>query len=228
MDKTVPTPFDEPLDKFRFAVERDGQFSQMWFMHVRGSDVYLGALPTQGAVKVTLHASRECHVKAHEPSGETILSRWRRAATPADGAVHVLSVDFPTDLTFRWGPMRRLRPNRKALTISAAPPGHSVEFALFYSREPPTTLEPKLAGFGTPSISADMPSGEYVSVVVRHGRPFDPARVPLDGRTMAGTIPVLAPGQALENASMVAWSEPKDGRPMWLTNVQGLTVRRPK
>ena len=214
------------LDKFRFGVEREGSgFSNIWFVDQKSNDLYISARAARGSTKITLHGSRECHVKGKLPIGEKVLSRWRRAETPANGAVRVLVVDFPTELTYQWKPLERIKPKHQVVTISAAPVGYAAEFSFFYSLCTPEIMEDEFRTFGFPIAHINMPSGEFVYIVWRQ-IPFDRSRIP-DGPKQVSGVPISIPqGGQLENLSMIAWTDPKDDEPVFFTNLQGVRLRR--
>lgn len=227
-DKPAVHPInpDSKLDKFRFGVEReDLGFSNIWYAEQRGGDVYISARGTRGTTQISLHASGICHVKGRFADGNRTLSRWRRASSPVSDAVHVLSVDFPSDFVYKWKSLEKLKLNRKLFTMTAAPPGHAVEFGFFYSREAPPMLEPRLTAKGFPIVYMDLPSHEYVWVVARLTK-FNPARFPQGPREISGVTSGFDEAGKIENLAMIAWTEPKDEQPVWVTNLQGLTVRR--
>lgn len=213
------------MDKFRFAVEKDGAgCSNMWFAEQKGRDLYLSARAANNTVKVSLHGTGVCHIKGRGPRGEETLSRWYRAPTPDVGAVHALSVVFPTDLTHNWRPLEKLKQNKVAVTLPAAPAGHAIEFQFSFTRELPAVFEPRILLPDFPVVFFDLPSGEYIWVSARCVT-FGSAQIPTGVQKATGTLS-MPPSGELKNVAMIGWTEPRDGAPVWVTNIQGITIRR--
>jgi hypothetical protein len=217
---------DAPLDKFRFCVERGPEeYSTAWFADVRKSDIYVSSRTAGSAIKISLHGSGICHVKVKGKAGNVdTTQRWRRANTPGDGLAHVLSVEFPTHLIYKWSKFPRLKQSQQLVCAPAAPPGECVEFRFLYSGLGIEALEGAARAHGFPLVNIDLPNGENVAIVVRRA-PFDMTRIPVGAFQATGSFPI-EPGQKIEDAAMTWYTEPKDGEPLYATHCQGITIQR--
>lgn len=83
---------------------------------------------------------------------------WYRNPAPENGAVHVVSLIFPTDY-LRLPPPEGKKP---IFQFAAAPPGKAIEFDFFFSREAEATLEGKLLQIGMPLVRTTLDNGETV------------------------------------------------------------------
>ena len=72
--------------------------------------------------------------------------KWRRLPAPTDGAIHVVSLIFPTD--YLRLPLLEASYKKPVLIIDAAPPGKAIEVAFFFSREAEATVEQKFLRIG--------------------------------------------------------------------------------
>jgi hypothetical protein len=88
--------------------------------------------------------------------------------------VRVASIRFPTD--FLRGPQAIEKAIRDLVLVERAPAGDCIELGVFYSREPKSVLEPKLAKIGLPMFHIDFGNGENASIVVRQ-RIFESAQL---------------------------------------------------
>lgn len=215
----------EELDKFRFGVHSDAGFSDIWFAKQQKNDVYISARTARGTTRISLHESGICHVKGRTGNGELTLSRWRRRSAPEVGAVHALSVEFPTDFIFRWKQLENLKSREKVCTITAAPAGFSVEYRFLLSRELPSSFETKLSPQEFPVILMTLPSGEFVWVVAVLSK-FESSRIPSGPKSVSGFTSDFDADGKIDNVSMIAWTDPQDEKPVWFTNLQGVTLHR--
>lgn len=227
---------------FRFAVGNSSRgFSSTWTAFGNAGDYYIGARPSMGSIKVSLHASGICRIALtdkqyielekeglHQPADRALL-KWRRAKTPEIGAAHVASVIFPTDyLSLKDEPKSR---HKKPLFIfDPAAPGRAVEFGFFYSWEDEASMEERYAKIGKTIVCTTLDSGEHVTVVARITG-FDRACLP--SQEQADKAPgnilskeVLNIERELSQLTATFWNEPKDGETLKLVEIGGMSLRR--
>lgn len=226
------------LDKIRFGVGSKAQRrSSLWVIVCNKDDVYVGVRGLTGLIKVSLHKFGGSSVAFSRRYLEQVASagldvpsdrafvRWKRSATPTSGAVHVMSILFPSDFLLLNAPPQLL--TKPVYYLKPAPQGHAIEIGLFYSKEPPATLGDKLAKISIPMFNAQLPCGEYVSLVGRIV-PFD--KTQYDG--LKGTLKRLRKdaipefGQEWKNVSAMLFNEPNDGEALQLIELTGFTFRR--
>lgn len=228
---------DLKIDKFRFFIrdEEDRQRSSVWFAHHRGNDVYVGTLTLGGHLKLSLHRDQTCQcglVRSYRDKlycdglAAPRLVRWSRPQTPERGAVHVASIFFPTD--FLRGEGVANSPGKLKISLPMAPSGQATEVGFFYSFEQPDDLEPQFVRQpATPILYMTLPSGEYVSIVVRHV-PFNALLVPDFSRIGSKFRPLDgAPQQGglIHNAHAILFGDHSHEQPGFsIMEVNGLTV----
>lgn len=232
---------DMNVDKLRFGVMRgDVAASSLWVAWTRKSDFYLGINGQTGHCKVSLHASRwtrfaldERYVgrlaTASDAQPDRALTKVRRPETPGTGAVHVLSLVFPTDALGGAKPITKGRPGKPVFWFEAAPEGKALEIGFFYSTETPTTLSKKLERIGTPFGVCELESGEFVSLVARtQPLDFDVDSLFSRGRVrpLSDALSNLASGEALPSVGAIAVNEPPDGGAPSIIEITGLSIQR--
>jgi hypothetical protein len=172
------------LDKIRFAVGTDdGPRSAWWFVQIEDTgDVYVSARSLGGHLKLSLHRidpnpalDRFCQLGFTDrqialmtkaglpPPTPKYMFRWRRPPSPPRGALHVVSIIIPTDLLNRNPPPTPSR--RPKFLFAPAPVGHALEFLLFYSLEPATSLEERFQRIGMPMVYNQFANGETVHFI---------------------------------------------------------------
>ena len=230
------------IDKIRIGVGEEGKpHSSLWVAWANGSDFYFGSRPIAGFLKVSLHASRACHVAITDRHWSTLqkqglelppnrqFTEWERKPTPPTGAIHVASIFFSTDFSL----VHKERPklSKPVCYIKPAPPGKAVEIGFFYSLEGPETLEQKFQRIGLPMFNSKLANDEIVSVVARLSN-FESSAIPY---TQSWTGPVtplsnelseIEQGEKLENLSAVMWNDPNKDGPLQIVEVSGLTIHR--
>lgn len=232
------------IDKIRlFVADAENRArSDLWFIHSHGEHVYAAPQKLGGQLKLSLHpagaAGDGCDCQFGHPRTHADLQvslgfspmrplRWNRPATPPTGAVHVVSILFPTDhLGFAPQP-----PNdgKTKLALPAAPPGQAVEAGLFISRQLPSSLEESFIKAGaTPLIYMDLPNGEFVSLVVRH-RPFINMRDTFNKLSKLPSTPLSgAPkvGETLDGRLIIVGELPKKGEAFQLIEAGPMKITR--
>jgi len=178
-------------DKIRFVVGAPGgYYSGVWSAWGNKNDYYLGARGALWSLRLSLHKSLICRLAFTDKQmallkeqglnapPDRALVKWLRSPAPVEGAVHVVSVIFPTDHL-------RLPPPEDTSTlilrVNAAPPGKAIEFSFFFSREAGATLEAKLLRIGKPLVWTSLDNGETVSIVAREME-FDRTIIPSEER----------------------------------------------
>jgi hypothetical protein len=140
----------------------------------------------------------------------------------------VASIFFPTD--FLRGEGVAKSPGKLKFCLPMAPPGQATEVGLFYSIEQPANLEPRFVRqLSTPILYMTLPSGEYVSIVVRHVS-FNALQVPDFSKIGSKVRPLDGappPGGRIENAHAILYGDHSDEQPGFsIVEVNGLTVAR--
>lgn len=236
----------DDFDRFRFCVQDDqGRIrSSHWFVSHARDNLYLGASVLGGRFKVSLHppgaASDGCDSQvgftrryAEQASAEGITNimrpiRWKRANTPDVGALHVVSIAFPTDFLL----VSHAAPEKKQVRFAfpTASSGKATCVDVLLSRRSPETLEDALihAGF-SPVAWIGLPQGDYAIVAGRTVN-FAPANIPdwdLVGPQMKALVGAPAPGRTIYGASaIIVGKRPEGNRPLRLIQVSGLSVQR--
>jgi hypothetical protein len=224
--------------RLRFAISGpNSKYSGGWCAFGHGNDFYLGARSVLGSIKISLHASGICRVALTErqialmraqglelPNDRALL-KWRRAASPDVGAVHVVSLIFPTVHLQSDSPQATHK--KPVLIIGDGIPGKAVEVRIFFSRESLKTLEGKLSAVGMPVCYTSLANGETVSMVVRQVD-FDPSVLPtLEMLNKAG-IRLLnrdAVADTKMSGLMAAFfNDPNDGETLQLVEIGGITL----
>ena len=180
-------------EPFRFVVgTHGGSHSAVWnILADKKSNYYIGNRSFFRLRKISLHQSYICkvaltneHVTGLKEQGldapdDKASVTWRRVPAPAEGAVHVVSLIFPTDYLRLTLP--DLVPGKPVLPVEAAPPGKAIEFGFFFSREADVSAKPKFLQIGTPLVLTHLLNGETVWVVAREIE-FDRADIPSEER----------------------------------------------
>ncbi len=226
-------------DKLRFAIGKPGKrYSGVWAAWSHRSDYYFGARGILGSIKISLHASGICRVALTarhykhladwglpQPSDRAFV-KWKRTDAPERGVALAAVLVFPTDYLTLEEPLGS--PQKPQFNIESARPGHALEVGFFYSREPTESLEPKFLEIGKPLFRADLDNGESVSMVVREAA-FDPSTLPSNdqlkngGRLLDPNVPI---GIEQEKLAMILWNAPKDGEPLRIIEIGGVTAIR--
>lgn len=212
-----------PIDRIRFAVRATpDKCSAAWVIFSHGDDIYVGNRALSGVVKTSLHKDRNCHVAIEDRVARQIRAqggqlsdrhhvRWQRNVTPAIGAVHVLSVYFPTQ--FLWKPEPKQEPGKTIDLLRAAPLGEMLEVAIFYARVAEAQAIASFARGGYPLYSMALSTGETAWTVVRY-RPFDPRIVPDPrsaqrfARTYSRRALAMQPGERMEGLTALVCFDP--------------------
>jgi hypothetical protein len=192
-------------------------------------------------MKISLHESGICHL-ALTKKGLRLLAeqeldcpvdpaliRWRRAPTPETGATLAVSVTFPTRCFQRPAPVGTAR--TPTMIIDAQPEWEAAEVGFFFSREPASSLGPKMRRVGTPLLHCELDDGEAVSIVARRGT-FDPVALPSpEILSRAGMQPFTRHlEEALDKPVLTAliYSDPRDGEALRVVEIGGVALRRAK
>jgi hypothetical protein len=223
----------------RFAVRSPAdRYSAAWMTTDRYDDFYIGARSVMGRLKISLHRSGICRLAFDEryfgsaverrlipPEEDRVLVKWRRSPTPAIGAALVVGLVFPTDFLHLNAPTASVK--KPFVCLDAAPHGKAVEVAFFYSREPVTTLEPKLLQFGAPLFWTDLDCGDMVWMVAREADfhatalPSDEALKSISGRFLDRGAFVKA-GVERRNLTAHLWNAPNEHEPLVLIEIGGV------
>jgi hypothetical protein len=226
-------------DGFRFAVGiRGGHHSGIWSAWGNKNDYYLGARSFLGSQRISLHQSLICRMAFTEKHmaelrqhsldvpADRASVKWRRLAAPEDGAIHVVSLIFPTDYFRLPHPQGTYR--KPVLIIDAAPPGKAIEFGFFFTREVKATVEPKFLRIGQPLIRTMLDNGETVWVVARETE-LDREAIPSAER-WAGNVrfhhreAFLGESVQLDGLTSMLWNTPKDGESLGVIEIGGVTA----
>lgn len=232
------------IDKIRFCVVDSEQraISDLWFIHSHGDSIYVAPQKLGGQLKLSLHptgrAADGCDCQFGHPRDHADYQaargfkpmrplRWTRRATPEVGAIHVLSILFPTDYLGRA--TQPENDGKPKFGLTAAPAGYAVEAGLFISRQGPDVMEQAFVRMGgLPLTCTDLPNGEFVSLVVRQ-RPFDDISEELAKLKTIPPTPLSGaplPGESLEGRALMVGEPPKNGEAFQLVEVGPLTIRR--
>jgi hypothetical protein len=215
--------------KFRFAIEAEGgRCSRPWCIWSRKDDVYIASSGIGGQLKLSLHSKGYCQlamtseyyrslppiIKSKLPG--RVIEKWQRPATPEHGAIHVLSLLFPTN--FLTGPQLKGSHGKPLTLFPAAPSGHALELGVFYSQEEPQQLGERFGLIGIPFLWVALTGGEHVSIVLR-SRVFDGAplggerHVGSDIRPLGETLGQMTKGQKLSDlTALVALHSTSEAR----------------
>lgn len=228
-------------NNIRFGVcRKDGKHSGIWTAFGHNGDYYIGARSIMGSTKISLHASGVCRLALTETQMKLLAAqgleqptdrafvKWRRATTPASGAVHVASVLFPLDYLHLEAPQTTAK--KPIFLFEASEPGHAVEFGFFFSRMPMADLEKKLVRIGKPLFRSDLDNGESVSMVVRLVE-FDPSVLPTTDQLNKAGLRLLnrgaLPKAGTEERGLTAalWNKPDDGESLRILEISGVTLK---
>lgn len=190
-----------------------------------------GSLVCQMALTTEFYTSQAAALGEKRPS----VMRWRRAPTPSDRLLHVVSLQFPVDYV-------RGRPKEgtpeKPLLVFEGQRDEMVEIGLFYSRLSGERAEALLSRGSTPLGFFALDNGDNVFVAGRR-HPFKGLRLP-DGQhlgppgnvhasTVANSLVAgrhLRIGEQMQNATVLMHDEPSDGKGVALIEIGGVTVTR--
>jgi hypothetical protein len=111
-----------------------------------------------------------------------------------------------------------------------APPGKAIEIGFFYAREAKETLEPEFLKIGKPLFYTDLSDGEFVWLVAREAD-FDPASIPTAAQFNTSPMRLLDPdavpiGSERSGLNAILWNAPKDGEPLRVIEIGGITATR--
>jgi hypothetical protein len=224
----------------RFAIGRPGSaHSDIWcaFWEKKKNDYYIGARSTFGSTKISLHASGICRLALTEqhitllrrqgiaPPDDRALVKWRRLPAPENGAHLAVVLVFPTDNLHLDDPAWK-DSSKPLLLFESAASGKAVEIGFFYSREAKETLEPRFMEIGKPLFYTDLDNGEFVWLVAREAD-FDSTIIPM-GEQFNGTglLDAMPIGSERHRLNAILWNAPKDGEPLRIIEIGGITVAR--
>jgi hypothetical protein len=223
----------------RFAIRSPTErYSAAWMTTDYHDDFYIGARSLMGRLKISLHRSGICRLAIDEryfgsaverdlipPEEDRVLVKWRRTPTPTIGAALVVGLVFPTDFLHLDAPIASVE--KPFLCLDAAARGKAVEIAFFYSREPATTLEPKLLQFGALWFWTGLDCGDMVWMVAREAD-FHAAALPsnealnsISGRFLDHGAFVKA-GVERRNLTAHLWNAPNEHEPLVLIEIGGV------
>jgi len=225
----------------RFAIGRPGSaHSDIWCAFWNKSDYYIRARSIFGSTKISLHASGICrmaltekhmtllHQQGIAPPDDRALVKWRRPPAPESGAHLAVVLVFPTDHLDLDNPEWK-DSNKPLLLFESAASGKAVELGFFYSREPKETLEPRFMEIGKPLFYTDLDNGEFVWLVAREWD-FDSTSIPTAEQFNMGTstslLDAIPTGSERRNLTAILWNAPKDGEPLRIIEIGGITVTR--
>jgi hypothetical protein len=227
-------------DKVRFAFGKpDGCHSGVWSALGRKGDYYIGARSIFSSTKISLHRSGICRLALTEKHFKLLAERglaqpedrpfvkWRRPPAPQIGAALAVVLVFPSPYMTLAEPVSSTR--KPVLTFEAARDGMAAEVGFFYSREDASSLEAKFLDIGKPILRTDLDNGESVWIVVREAA-FDPAVIPsvdqfngTGGRLLDPDFPI---GIERPNLTAMLWNTPKNGEPLRIIEISGLSLTR--
>ena len=231
-------------NKLRFVANGPRGHSTVWSAIGQDDDYYVGSRSNMGTMKISLHALggknyRVCRLALDKAYFEKLRSlglalpadrafvKWKQPPAPDIGATPAVILVFPTDyMTLNTPPSNYKKP---LVTFQCNNPGMAVEVGFFYSREPASILEPKLLEIGKPIFRTELSTGESVSLVMREA-PFDPTVIPHSEQFNMTPGYVLDPdfpvGVTMQDLTAALWNAPKDGEPLRIIEISGLTVTR--
>jgi hypothetical protein len=170
-----------PSDGLRVIVgdEAGGPRSQLWRVWTgdRTSDVYVGARPIAGDIRVSLHESgrwRLAFTATHQKRPEALIgpdedrarSKWARPAEFAPGLTRAFAIEIPS--TELRAPTRPDPLRKPALWIPAPPHGTQWEIDLFLTRGVPRDEWPGQRALKSDLLyRQDLPNGEELLITGR-------------------------------------------------------------
>jgi hypothetical protein len=226
----------------RFAVGRPGSaHSSIWCAFWNKNDYYIGARSILGSTKISLHASGICRLALTEkhmtflrrqgiaPPDDRAFLKWRRPPAPEAGAHLAVVLVFPADYLHLDEPVWT-DSGKPLLLFESAASGKAVELGFFYSREAKETLEPKFMEIGKPLFFTDLDNGEFVWLVAREAD-FDSNSIPTGEHFNTTSMRLLdrdaiSIGSEQRRLNAILWNAPKDGEPLRVIDIGGITVRR--
>jgi hypothetical protein len=137
----------------------------------------------------------------------------------------------PTDFLKTSKPVESANKKKKRFFIEPADPGQSVDIGIFYSLQSAGNAKTALSDWGKALFHADLPSGERLWICGRNA-PFDPTWIPEDRTFSKGSGKIYADEEALpvggtlSGLSVVLYSDPKDGEPIVVAELTGLSLTR--
>lgn len=232
------------VDKIRFFVvdAENRPISDLWFVENQGTNVYVAPTKLGGQLKLSLHTAGgakdgcDCqfgHPRSHADEQARLgfqpmqPIRWTRQPTPKIGAIHLVSIFFPTDyLGIAPGPADD---GKLKFALTAAPSGHAVEAALFISSQGPDCLEqPFLRSSALPLVCMELSNGEFVSFVVRH-TPFPDLTATLKKAETLPAVPLSgapALGEEVSGRAIMVGEVPAGGQAFRLIEAGPLSISR--
>lgn len=230
-------------DKIRFLVvdeDKDAR-SSAWFVTCESGSLYLAPKALGSAMKLSLHPKgrsndgHDCQfglashsMKRHRELGfcPPSVMRWTRAEPPAVGALHVVSILFPSDyLTDKLG--KPQVDGKLKFAFPLPPPGHVIELGIFTHLQHPDQLEDALIRTGgTPISYHDLANGEFASLVARQTviEPWKPFFTKPDHVTSRALSGEPAPGETIKGRALLIGDVPKDGSAFVLAEAGPITV----
>jgi hypothetical protein len=182
-----------------------------------------GSMPSQSSTML-MHATTR-----PVPPDDRAFLKWRRPAAPEGGAHLAVVLVFPTDYLHLDDPA--WNDNSKPLLLfEPVAPGKAVEVGFFYSREAKETLEPRFMEIGKPLFYTDLDNGEFVWLVAREAD-FDPTSIPTADQFNTTSMRLLDRdaipiGSEQRRLNAILWNTPKDGEPLRVIDIGGITLRR--
>lgn len=215
----------------------DRRRSSTWKIKRTKDNVYISTEGFTGRMKLSLHPNLVCQwglVRNYHESnianskGSFEPIRWQRKETPAEGALFVASITFPTKyLKGKFSDFKEK--GKENFKFQIAPEGRSLSFGIFYSKEDPKTLEQKFMQRNMlPIFAFDLENGEYVSFVFQEQ--IDRFALP-DGftRKVGGTEiePILQVGETMSDCSAIfVGQRAVEGEPIELVEVNGFSISK--
>ncbi len=227
--------------KTRFAVGKKGAgHSSVWAAWDQGSEFYIAGLSMIGNAKISLHKSGICRFALTETAYNELprkglvqpqdraFTKWKRQPTPDKGAVHVLSLIFPTDFLRLAEPPEN--PKKPVVIFEPPPAGSATQIGFFFSREG-DSMEEKFLAVGHPMFRFDLRNGEFVWLVVKPIA-FDKSLLPnrplsLTRESLLDPAALVEPGTQKKDLTAIFWNSPKEGDPFYVWEVGGATISGP-
>ena len=246
MSSKQKEPRQSEFDAIRFWIGDESiRRSAIWRIWTgkTTSDVYIAPSNLGGVQKLSLHGTGICQVAITKEYWDKLVAegkeaglrratpRWRRPETPKSGVALAALLRFPTDFLKGATPIESVKRGKKRFFFDLADAGMSVDIGVFFSLQSANDVKSALQTWGNVLFHADLPSGERMWICGRRA-PFDPAWIPEDsifskgpGKIYVGED-VLPVGRTLSDLSMSLWSDPKDGEPIVLAELTGVSLTR--
>jgi len=200
----------------RFGVRNDvGARSSEWVVMWKPntSDVYLATRTLGGSIKVSLHATGRCHIRAPDPKF------WRGAGAPPR-FLDEWQIDVSSPYVFTFSvviPEQELRVGNWAVhrdkgTIwVVAEPGRAVEIAIFLVRVTGDMSQNlSAAGWFSTIVDASLPDGRRLLVVAGEATVSDEKQAELEAAKVTARAVMARSGRTLENPRMMLVAGPNE------------------